>query len=319
MTDQAQAVESDDPLARMIGILDEEEREPAAQAGTDEPEAEEPEQTEDEPEETQEDEAEQWEEIERNGEVLKLSKTEVKELAQKGFDYTQKTQQLADERRAVEAERALVRQQAEFQAQFTDHFAEAKAIQGQLKQYDEVPWQDWISRIQTLAIEDPMAYQAEHAKFQAAKLQHDSLKEQYNAKTQYLIHLQQQAQQQAQQHTAQRLQKEAQAMQQAIPEWKDQARASQEMGELRTFLERSGFSDAEVGGVTDHRHVVIARKAMLYDKMMAKGKEKVTNTPPPVAKPGGKAKPNNDGDKYRDALKKTGKGDYAAKLIERML
>ena len=316
MTDQAQAVESD-PLERMIGILDEEEGLTAAEAGTDEPEDEE-QSAEDDSEETTE-EPEEWEEIEHNGEIKKLSKTEVKELAQKGFDYTQKTQQIAEERRVVEAERAFVRQQAELQAAFTDHIADAKAIQSQLKQYDEVPWQDWISQIQRLAIEDPMAYQAEHAKFQAAKLQHDSLREQFNAKTQYLSHLQQVSQQQTQEQTTQRLQKEAQAMKQAIPEWKDQERASQEMGELRSFLSSNGFSPAEVDSVLDHRHVVVARKAMLYDKMMSKGKEKVINTPPPVAKPGGKAKPNNDSDKYRDALKKTGKGDYAAKLIERML
>lgn len=108
-------------------------------------------------------------------------------------------------------------------------------------------------------------------------------------------------------------------MRQAIPEWKDQARANAEMTELRQFLAQAGFGEQEIASVADHRQVTLARKAMLYDKLVAQGKQKVATAPPPTAKPGSTAKPNTDGKKIREALKTTGKGEYAAKLIERML
>ena len=149
--------------------------------------------------------------------------------------------------------------------------------------------------------------------------QYTEAKEAYQTQIQQLSQLQQQAQQTAAQQHAQRLQQEAQAMRQAIPEWKDQARANAEMAELKQFLVQAGFGEHEIASVSDHRHVTLARKAMLYDKLVAQGKQKVASAPPPTAKPGSTAKPNTDGKKIREALRTTGKGEYAAKLIERML
>lgn len=305
MTDQAlDAVESD-PLERMIGILDEEEGDPTGdEPAPEEPDAEEEATT----EETEEEEAPKAEELEtivHNGEEKQLTKAELKELAQQGFDYTQKTQQLAEQRRYVEQQEQYVRQQAQFAAQFTDQIAQVKAVEGQLAQWKQVNWTE-------LAQSDPMQYLSLHHQYTEAK-------EAYQTQIQQLSQLQQQAQQTAAQQQAQRLQQEAQAMRQAIPEWKDQARANAEMTELRQFLAQAGFGEQEIASVADHRQVTLARKAMLYDKLVAQGKQKVATAPPPTAKPGSTAKPNTDGKKIREALKTTGKGEYAAKLIERML
>jgi DNA repair exonuclease SbcCD ATPase subunit len=163
-----------------------------------------------------------------------------------------------------------------------------------------------------LAQSDPMQYLSLHHQYTEAK-------EAYQTQIQQLSQLQQQAQQTAAEQQAQRLQREAQAMRQAIPEWKDQARANAEMTELKQFLAHAGFGEQEIASVADHRQVTLARKAMLYDKLVAQGKQKVATAPPPTAKPGSTAKPNTDGKKIREALKTTGKGEYAAKLIERML
>lgn len=292
-----------DPLERMIGILDEEEGDPTG----DEPAPEEPEDEEEAAEETEEEapKAEELETIVHNGEEKQLTKAELKELAQQGFDYTQKTQQLAEQRRYVEQQEQYVRQQAQFAAQFTDQIAQVKAVEGQLAQWKQVNWTE-------LAQSDPMQYLSLHHQYTEAK-------EAYQTQIQQLSQLQQQAQQTAAQQQAQRLQQEAQAMRQAIPEWKDQARANAEMTELRQFLAQAGFGEQEIASVADHRQVTLARKAMLYDKLVAQGKQKVATAPPPTAKPGSTAKPNTDGKKIREALKTTGKGEYAAKLIERML
>jgi hypothetical protein len=304
MTDQAlDAVESD-PLERMIGILDEEEGDPTG----DEPAPEEPEDEEEATTEETEEEAPKAEELEtivHNGEEKQLTKAELKELAQQGFDYTQKTQQLAEQRRYVEQQAQYVRQQAQFQAQFTDQIAQVKAVEGQLAQWKQVNWTE-------LAQTDPMQYLSLHHQYTEAKEAHQTQIQQHSQ-------LQQQAQQTAAEQQAQRLQREAQAMRQAIPEWKDQARANAEMTELKQFLAHAGFGEQEIASVADHRQVTLARKAMLYDKLVAQGKQKVATAPPPTAKPGSTAKPNTDGKKIREALKTTGKGEYAAKLIERML
>lgn len=300
--DQPQGVETD-PLARMMDVLDEEEGEAPAEAESDEPEAEEPEQSEEEAEEATK--AEELETITHNGEEKQLTKAELKELAQQGFDYTQKTQQLAEARRYVEQQAQFNQQQAQFQAQFTDQIAEVKATESQLAQWKQVNWTE-------LAQTDPMQYLSLHHQYTEAKEAHQS-------QLQNLSQLQQQAHQTAAQQQAQRLTQEAQAMKQAIPEWKDQTRANAEMTELRQFLAKTGFGEQEIASVADHRQVAIARKAMLYDKLMASGKQKVATAPPPTAKPGSTAKPNTDGKKLREALRTTGNGDYAAKLIERML
>jgi len=150
--------------------------------------------------------------------------------------------------------------------------------------------------------------------------QYTEAKDAYQEQMQNLTLTQQRAQEAMQQQRAQRLQQEAQSMRKAIPEWADQTRATAEMGELKAFLSSNGFAPDEVEGVVDHRQVVIARKAMLYDKLMASGKQKVAAAPPPTAKPGTAAKPkSSETQKLRDSLKKTGRGEYAAELIARTL
>lgn len=302
--DQPQGVEAD-PLERMMQYVEAGEEEVPDEVEQSAAESEEPddaaEETTDEPETE-----EATEVIIHNGEEKQLTKAELKELAQQGFDYTQKTQQLAETRRYLEGQQQAIQQQAQFQAQFTDQIAEVKAIESQLSQWKQVNWTE-------LAQTDPMQYLSLHHQYTEAKEAHQ---EKINA----LTRLQQQAQQVQTQQQAQRLQMEAQAMRQAIPEWKDEARASAEMGELKQWLARSGFAEQEIASVADHRQVAIARKAMLYDKLMASGQKKVAAAPP-TAKPNAK-QPNPTTAKDQDLrqrLKRTGDANAAAKLIERLL
>jgi len=303
MSDQATAVEAS-PLDRMMqfvendaiggDIPEDEEQEETLQAEGEEPEVEE------EPVE------EPLEEITHNGELKKLTKTELKELAQKGFDYTSKTQQIAEERKVLEDQKRYTAEQAQFQNSFIAQIAEAKAIESQLAQFKQVNWQQ-------LASDDPMQYLS-------LNQTHQDLKEQYNAKVNEINELHGKAKQAHSQQKAELLQREAQAMMQAIPEWKDSAKASAEMSEMKQYLAKSGFGQQEVEAIFDHRQVAVARKAMLYDKMMATGQKKV-QAAPPAARPGGKQQTQNSSQntELRQRLRKTGSGDYAAKLIENMI
>jgi len=301
--DQPQGVEAAQPeslLDRMMKVSDEPE-----------PEEEYPEEQEGSPEESPEiellaEEEQADEEITHNGETKLLTKTALKELAQKGFDYTHKAQILAEDRRVLAEQQQQANARAQFQNQFISQLTEAKAIETQLAQYKAVNWQQ-------LAAEDPMQYLT-------LNQTHQDLKEQYNSKVNEINHLHGQAQETQAKQQTELLQREAQAMMQAIPEWKDTGKATAEMSELKTYLAKAEFSQQEITGIFDHRHVTIARKAMLYDKMLSAGSKKV-QAAPPTAKPGVRQQnPNSAQDKdLRQRLKQTGSGDYAAKLIERML
>jgi hypothetical protein len=75
----------------------------------------------------------------------------------------------------------------------------------------------------------------------------------------------------------------------AIPEWKDTAKAQAEAGAVDGYLQKVGFSTNERNSLNDHRMVVVARKAMLYDQLMqqqTQATQRVQNVPPRAERPG---------------------------------
>ena len=77
--------------------------------------------------------------------------------------------------------------------------------------------------------------------------------------------------------------KQAEEMFSAVPEWKDDAKRDAEHKEIRVALQKAGFQEQELNQIYDHRMLVVARKAMLYDQMqanMAKAKEAAQKAPP---------------------------------------
>lgn len=75
----------------------------------------------------------------------------------------------------------------------------------------------------------------------------------------------------------------------ALPEWKDAVKAKAEAQEINGFLKAAGFSDEERDGLADHRVVLVARKAMLYDKLVAQREQlngRLAKVPPRVESPG---------------------------------
>jgi len=245
-----------------------------------------------------------------NGEQVKKTKSEVSELAQKGLDYTQKTQQLAEQRRQAQAEINAKAEEFKMREAVIEHLAEAKSLETQLKQYQGVDWN-------ALVDSDPI---------QAMKLdrQYRELQSAYSQKVNDIQAAQQNISAQQQHFTQELLQREKQSMIEAIPDWKDAEKSKSERAEIKASLQKAGFTPEEIENLSDHRSVVIARKAMLYDQMMSKKPEvqkRVAEAPKPV-KPGSTQQRNQKGDAYqknRDQLKKTGRAEYAQSAIERLL
>lgn len=296
----ATEVESNDRMLEFLGGEEEEEQP-----------IEEPEEAEAESEEVAPEELEaEFIDLVVNGEQVKKTKAEVAELAQKGIDYTQKTQLLAEQRRQAQAEINAKSEEFRLREAVIETVAEAKSIEAQLKQYQGIDWN-------ALVDSDPI---------QAMKLdrQYRELQQAYSQKVDQIGATQQQVTERQQVFTQELLAREKQSLLEALPEWRDTAKATAERTEIKASLQKAGFTEAEISGLSDHRSVVIARKAMLYDQLMSKKPEvqkRVTEAPKPV-KPGATQQRNPKGDAYqktRDQLKKTGRAEYAQSAIERLL
>jgi chromosome segregation ATPase len=309
MTDQAQAV--DDVHSRMMGFLGEEETLVEKEEPEEEEHVEQVEESEETKEETAEEEAEEieepTEEITHNGETKVLTKSELKELAQQGFDYTQKTQALAEQRRSYEAQQQAFNVQIAIKTQLSDQVAEIKSLDNQIAQYKQVDWAQ-------LAESDPQQY---------LKLNHAyrDLKETREAKTQeYQTQANQLTQAQAQ-SMEQIKQAEAKLLQQKVPELYG-PKAAETTEALSRFLSQEGFSDHEIGNILDHRMVSVAWKAAQYDKLKA-AKPQVNKRVAEVPKVVKGKQPSNakadEGKALRDKLRSSGDQNLAAKLIEIML
>lgn len=120
------------------------------------------------------------------------------------------------------------------------------------------------------------------------------------------------------------LQREAAALLEAIPEWKDEGRATKEKRELAQWLVSQGFQPEEVARASDHRLLKIALRAYQYEQLKAGAPEKtkrVRSLPRMVR--GGQAvsaaEANNaKKDELRDRMRKRGgrREDVAAFLAE---
>lgn len=326
MADQAEVVQS--PEERMLAFVgdkgtldaipdkyadDEEEAEPQEA----EPEAQEGEEA---SEESDSDSQEQTEEegtivLTHNGKDVEVPIAEAKALAQQGYDYTQKTQKLAEERKqvetyahAVKAQESNLRLQAETQAAFIKEIAQVENVNAQLAQYDKVDWN-------ALSDSDPVSAQKHWIAKTTLENQRAQLSNQLNQKHQQL------QEQRAQSNNA-RLAEAKAALLKAIPDWNAE-KANDVTGAARHY----GATDEAIGNLDQNGEawmILALADAAKYRKLQAQ-KGSVTNKvqgKPPVVKPGAKDTKSANRTDYasaRQQLKKTGDANLAAKLIERML
>lgn len=221
-----------------------------------------------------------------------------------------KSMQLADQRKTAEAEiqqhKFYLQQQAEQGA------ATINALSNQLfAEFNSVNWNE-------LAELDPGMYAAKRQQFQ------DRFYEVEQAQKLFASQIQEQVQQQNQIQQAQLIQEfeqQKKAVIEKIPEWKNPEIAKREGKEIADYLKANNFTEQETRSIIDHRQVDIARKAMLYDKLM-KSKPAIDNkvkSVPKVLRPGA-AKSKHDIAAERNSekfstLKRTGNVKDAASLL----
>lgn len=281
----------------------EDEIEPAELEASDEDEQEEVEESE--TEDSEEDESEESEDqlytVTVDGKEQQVSLDELRQGYQRTSDYTRKTQQLAEQRKATEAELESARAER----------AEYAQLLPKLRQTFEAglgPEPDWNA----LRNQDPLRATLLWQQREEQRRHLEALRGEERR-----VHEQQQRDAEA---AAEReSQEQRKKLLEKLPEWRNEKTANKEAAEIRKMLGEVGFDSGE--GLTDHRYVLIARKALMYDQMMAKRKGLEKNKAGvPVVKPGGGVpKSKNQIEAQYDRLKKTGSVKDAANLFANLL
>jgi hypothetical protein len=256
-------------------------------------------------EDTQEEDKPQVFTVKVDGKEIEVTLDELQKGYSRTQDYTRKTQQVAEARKAAEAELQAVRAEREQYAQLLGALSEQVKVAAE-------PQIDW----DRLYREDPIEYVRQREVMRENKEKAAAIQ----AEQQRLAEI-------AQQEQMQRFQavkaKEAQALIEAIPSWKDPAKAKAEKAMLVELGQKMGFTPEELGNIYDHRVVLALRKAALYDQMQAKrqGIKPVTNNGPKPAKPGaaGRVSQMSDSVRAKQRLAKTGRVEDAASAIALLL
>jgi hypothetical protein len=214
--------------------------------------------------------------IEVDGKTVELKKSELADHYKNGLrqaDYTRKTMETAEQRKAAEAEANKARQE---RMQYAQGLQQAQTLlQAQLHEQSQI---DWAKLLET----DPVEY-----------MKQDRITRERQAQLQRVHWEQQQLQSRFHQEQAEQMQAFLQTQQQELlaklPDWKDETKAKSGREAIKTYLKEQGFTDQELGSIADHRAVVLSHKAMLYDQMMAKARtaaKKVSQLPQRVEKAG---------------------------------
>lgn len=178
-------------------------------------------------------------------------------------DYTRKTQEVAEQRKAIEAERERVEQTRAFEQQNLDIVADIRAIDRQIAHLSQI-------NLMQLSQSDPV-------QAQQLMLQLQGLQTHRGQAANALAQRHQQFQQAQQQDAARQLEEGRRVLQREIPGW------NQELGlKLMEFGKSRGYPESVLANVTNPRFVIDLYQ--LYQVAEAK-KQATTRTPVVQDKP----------------------------------
>ena len=246
--------------------------------------------------------------VEVDGEEITVEELKAANLRQR--DYTRKTQELAEQRKTLEA------QYSEIERERAQYAQMLPALQQRLEQKEQEP--DW----DTLYDTDPtMAAKAER-QWRKQQEEREAQIAAVQAEQQRVQALQQQKMQQMQE---QYVTQQREMLPEVIPEWRDTKVAAQEATQIRDFLLGEGFTEQDIGGLTNATLVKLARKAMLYDRgetRVTAAKAKPKKARAKTLRSGTKAsqpRPKSDAQKAIQNAKQSGRVQDAASAIKALL
>lgn len=273
-----------------------------------ESEEDEPEATEEEDEDSDEVEVEERKtfRVKANGEEKDVTLDELVSGYQKGEDYTKKSQALADQRKAVEAEAHAVNEAMQMREQYAQKLSQVQQL---LQQEND----DGVD-LAVLKENDPIQYAIKIAEQTENNKKLQLLQQEQNK-------LAQAHQQQVAQHQAKLVAHEAQMLTEKVKEFSDPKKAEQLKSEIRNFGKSIGFTDDELAQVYDHRHVIVMQKAMEYDKLQKAnpGVAKKVAKAPKMARKGNKVANVDVYTKQKNRLKSSGSIEDATSVFKNFI
>ena len=238
------------------------------------------------------------------GEEVEVELDELIKGYQQGTDYTKKSQALAEQRKAIEAER----QHLEYVKQERQAYAQKlQALDSFLSQQNKDENLDALKEVDPIGYAVKVAERSERDKHLAV----------VRAEQQRIAQMQQAEQQTALQN---HLKSEAEKLNSAIPELATpQGDAIRK--EIREYAKSQGWTEQELSNVYDHRAVLTLYKAMKFEQLQKSRPDiqKKVSQAPKMLKSGTSSPPTRSAQDKQLAqkLKQTGKVKDAAAIFER--
>lgn len=251
-------------------------------------------------EEVREDDAETQpeddEEVEYEGKTYKVPK-ELKGALMKNADYTQKTQEVAEQRKSVEERVELLNQRESLMSATFDKAVELRDIQNKLSQYEQIDWQNLVDADPVQATKLNLAYQ--------------QLQREAQQKYGELQQVQSQAQNLSEQNRQKFLAEEQIKLKARLPNF-DMKVAEK----IKSVGKEYGLTDNELNSVVDSRYVHILHDAMKWRSLQVEkplAMKKVTEAPKAITPQVARSKQSNQA--AFDRLKKSGRVEDLAALL----
>lgn len=261
--------------------------------------------------------------IEVDGKTVEVKKSELPDIYKNGLrqaDYTRKTMEAAEQRKAAEAEATKAREERQKHA---NGLQQAQAmLAAVLQEQQKIDWH-------ALRESDPVEFLKQQHLFNERQAA-------FQQNHQNLARIAETDADERSRSMEDHLKSEHQVLLDKLPEWKDPAKAKSESEKVTKFLlEEWGFTpeqlfperDAKTGrltraGISDHRAILMARESMLYREMMSKAQaaaKKVSQLPQKVERPGGgETNPLDGRTTAMKQLSRSGSVRDAAAVFDRM-
>lgn len=242
------------------------------------------------------------------GEEREVTLDELIKSYQLGTDYTKKSQAVAEERKAVEAERQAVQEAKAMRDQYAQRLELIEQMINQPQQAEDL---DYLKET------DPIGYAVKVAEMSQREKQLAQVRAERER-------ISQQQEYDRQQQMRQMVAAESEKLVAAIPEFADPSKGESIRKDIRTYGKQMGFSDEELANVFDSRAVLTLFKAMQYDKLQSSkpAVNKRVQEAPKAIKPGvSKPRDSNSEElkKLKARAKSSGRVADAASVFERFL
>lgn len=301
-TNPATEVQSpEDRLASLFGAEEPTEEEADEARPEDEGDEAEQEPEADEADEEKADAAEEAEEVEFQGKTYKVP-PEIKSALMMQSDYTKKTQEVAEHRKALEERTKFLDRMEELRTANFERAVSLNGLESQIKQFDAVNWDE-------LARTDQAEFLRLDRAYRSLREQRDSIKEE----------LKQAATSESRavdEFRQEMLRRGAEELKRDIKGWSPDLAKS-----LAENAKNYGFTEAEIGSIADARFVKALHDAYQWRKLQASKPEltkKVANVRP--VKTASRSAPQAQRDSQiasqRQSLKKHGSTDAAEAFFE---